>query len=158
DVASMRARMARAHPARSPWAVKHRRGGLVDVEFLAQYLVLRHAADQPKLVEARDTARAFELLREGGILDGERADTLIDAARRLLSVQSIIRLTGEGRFEEEAAASALRDLLGKAGGAGDFEAFKCDMEDVAAKVVRMFEELIAEPAARLAPIDRGEDR
>ncbi len=158
DVASMRARMARAHPARSPWAVKHRRGGLVDVEFLAQYLVLRHAADQPKLVEARDTARAFELLREGGILDGERADTLIDAARRLLSVQSIIRLTGEGRFEEEAATSALRDLLAKAGGADDFEAFKCDMEDVAAKVVRMFEELIAEPAARLAPIDRGEDR
>lgn len=158
DVASMRARMARAHPARSPWAIKHRRGGLVDVEFLAQYLVLKHAADQPELVEARDTARTFELLRDAGILDDGRADALIVAARRLLSVQSIIRLTGEGRFEEEAATSALRDLLANAGGADDFADLERDMEEAAARVVQMFEELIAEPAARLAPIEGGEDR
>ena len=41
---ALRQRIAAQHRPASPWDVKHRRGGLVDIEFVAQYLQLRHAA------------------------------------------------------------------------------------------------------------------
>ena len=50
DVAAMRARMAKEHPGKSIWDIKHRRGGLVDIEFIAQYLILRHAALDPGIL------------------------------------------------------------------------------------------------------------
>ncbi|MDH5411495.1 MAG: bifunctional [glutamine synthetase] adenylyltransferase/[glutamine synthetase]-adenylyl-L-tyrosine phosphorylase, partial [Alphaproteobacteria bacterium] len=42
DVADMRIRMAKQHRGESLWDVKHHRGGLVDIEFMAQYLQLLH--------------------------------------------------------------------------------------------------------------------
>ena len=45
DVADMRDRIARHTPAKSPWDFKHLPGGLFDIDFVAQYLALRHAAD-----------------------------------------------------------------------------------------------------------------
>ncbi len=44
DVADMRDRIARHMPAKSPWDFKHLPGGLFDIDFVAQYLALRHAA------------------------------------------------------------------------------------------------------------------
>ena len=51
DVASMRARTAKEHRSASPWEIKHWRGGLLDLEFIAQYLQLREAHRHPEILD-----------------------------------------------------------------------------------------------------------
>ena len=82
DVADMRRRIAERPSARpSPWDLRNRRGGLVDLEFTVQYLMLREAARQrPERAAARDPAAAIAALGAAGVLPpqgGARA-----AARR----------------------------------------------------------------------------
>src|SRR3546814_6895324 len=50
DVASMRKRMAEYARAGGPWDLKQQRGGLVDLEFIVQYLLLRHGAAAPQIL------------------------------------------------------------------------------------------------------------
>jgi len=149
DVADMRARVEREHPARSPWDIKYLRGGLVDVEFVAQYLQLRHAADHPEVL-AQNTSAAFERLIAAGVLDAERGERLIAATRLWRRVQGVLRLTTEERFDETAAAEGLKSLLARAGHARDFGALKKKIESVAADIHGIFEELIERPALALA--------
>jgi glutamate-ammonia-ligase adenylyltransferase len=51
--------------------IKHDAGGIVDLEFLVQYLILTHAQAQPKLAVWSDNVRAIETLLEAGIIDEE---------------------------------------------------------------------------------------
>src|SRR5206468_10638752 len=53
DVADMRRRIAGENPRPSPWDLKNRRGGLIDLEFIIQYLMLRDAASSPPIVRRR---------------------------------------------------------------------------------------------------------
>ncbi|MFO0987744.1 MAG: glutamine-synthetase adenylyltransferase [Alphaproteobacteria bacterium] len=103
DVADMRRRVAEQHAARSPWEVKHVRGGLVDVEFIAQYLLLRHAHAHPGIL-ASSIAEAYGRLGAAGLVPAERAASLAAAARLLQQVQAMLRLTiVEEGFDEAAA-------------------------------------------------------
>ena len=51
DVRDMRARIEKEKGTRDPWELKQVRGGLVDLEFIAQHLQLVHAADHPQRAE-----------------------------------------------------------------------------------------------------------
>ena len=46
----MRARIEREKGSPDLWDLKQVRGGLVDLEFIAQYLQLVHAADRPEVL------------------------------------------------------------------------------------------------------------
>ena len=67
DVADMRRRIAAEHPRPSPWDLKNRPGGLIDLEFIAQYLMLREAAASPQILR-RATAEALRALGGAGML------------------------------------------------------------------------------------------
>ncbi|QWP76881.1 bifunctional [glutamate--ammonia ligase]-adenylyl-L-tyrosine phosphorylase/[glutamate--ammonia-ligase] adenylyltransferase [Lysobacter sp. K5869] len=87
DVAAMRARM-RAELDRSDAAffdLKQGEGGLVDLEFLLQYLVLRDAARAPGLLTPRDTPGLIAAARAAGGLSPEQADGLLQAHAVLLA-------------------------------------------------------------------------
>lgn len=87
DVVSMRARM-RAELDRSNDAgfdLKQGEGGLADLEFLLQYLVLRDAARHPGLLVPRDTPGLIDVARESGAFDAGTAAALHDAHDTLLA-------------------------------------------------------------------------
>lgn len=87
DVVSMRARM-RTELDRSSvdrFDLKQGEGGLVDLEFLLQYLVLRDCAMKPALVAPRDTPGLIDALREQGSFDDETAARLRAAHAALLA-------------------------------------------------------------------------
>jgi glutamate-ammonia-ligase adenylyltransferase len=149
DVADMRRRVAEQHGASGIWDVKHVRGGLVDVEFLAQYLQLRHAAERPEIL-APSIADAYRLLGEAGIVAAPRAAELAAAARLLQQVQAMLRLTVEEGFDETAATDGLKAALARAGGAPGFDALKASLASAQADVRRAYADIIAEPAASLA--------
>ncbi|EMX0222676.1 bifunctional [glutamate--ammonia ligase]-adenylyl-L-tyrosine phosphorylase/[glutamate--ammonia-ligase] adenylyltransferase [Vibrio fluvialis] len=54
-------------------------GGITDIEFLAQYLVLRYSHDQPKLTRWSDNVRIFESLLTQGVMEEEQAMALTHA-------------------------------------------------------------------------------
>src|SRR6185503_2410354 len=95
DVADMRDRIARHAPPKSPWDFKHLPGGLFDIDFVAQYLALRHAAERPDLLDP-NPAEMLRRAAEAGFIDRADAERL-RATRTLLSdVQGLLRLTLNG--------------------------------------------------------------
>ncbi|MBZ2170180.1 bifunctional [glutamate--ammonia ligase]-adenylyl-L-tyrosine phosphorylase/[glutamate--ammonia-ligase] adenylyltransferase [Marinobacter sp. F4216] len=58
--------------------IKHDPGGLVDIEFMVQYLMLTHSADHPELTRWSDNIRQMEALGQVGILPVEDAEKLRD--------------------------------------------------------------------------------
>lgn len=88
DIADMRARM-RAELDRSRdglFDLKQGAGGLVDLEFLLQYLVLRESRVHPALLAPRATPALLEAVRAAGLLDAATAGALLDAHAVLLSL------------------------------------------------------------------------
>src|SRR3546814_10402596 len=85
-------RIAREHPAATIWSVKFAEGGLIDLDFLAQYLQLRHAAERPEVLST-STQQAFARLADAGVLEEAQTARLIEATRFLRQVQAALRPT-----------------------------------------------------------------
>ncbi len=83
DVVSMRARMRkeldRSNDAQ--FDLKHGIGGIGDIEFLVQYLVLNNAARSPSVIEYSDNIRQLDALAATACLDAEAVLALQDAYR-----------------------------------------------------------------------------
>jgi glutamate-ammonia-ligase adenylyltransferase len=69
-VADMRAKLRQAHGKRDPdmFDLKQDPGGMVDIEFLVQYLVLAHAHQHPDILRWTDNVRLLQSLAETGVL------------------------------------------------------------------------------------------
>jgi glutamate-ammonia-ligase adenylyltransferase len=146
DIAEMRERVNREHGTDSPWEIKHVRGGLVDLEFIAQYLQLRHANARAGVLSTNTTA-AFECLADAGALAPELAEELIAATVQARNIQGLLRLCSEGRFEEESAPDGMRSALARAGKAPDFDSLRRHLVRTQAHTLERFERLIEAPAA-----------
>ena len=73
----MRAHLGGKHKGR--WDLKADEGGITDIEFITQYLVLLYAADEPNLTRWSDNVRIFELLAQYGKMDEQEAQALTHA-------------------------------------------------------------------------------
>jgi len=147
DVDDMRQRVAREFQPKSDFDVKYRRGGLVDVEFVAQALQLVHAARHPDILSP-NTATALENLAKAGILSPEALRALRDGLALWRRLQAVIRLTSPGGgFDAEAALEGQKKALARAAGEEDFADLPALMDRLASAVHAQYEALIAEPAA-----------
>jgi glutamate-ammonia-ligase adenylyltransferase len=125
-------------------------GGLIDVEFIAQYLQLRHAHDAPDVLDA-NTCEALGKLAAAGYLDPAAAKSLIRAGRLWRTLQGMLRFTFDGAFSEDAAPAGLRLALAQAAGADDFDGLKLQMRDTARFVRESFIALIGDPGDDTKP-------
>ena len=145
EVGEMCARMRKEHRADDIWLVKHIPGGMVDIEFIAQYLQLKHAAETPEIL-AGDTAAALRVAGDKGLIDASTASDLVDAMMLWRSLQGILRLTVEGDFSEAGAAVALKRVITRSCGAVDFDTLKQTMQTTAAKSAAHFGSFFERPA------------
>ena len=99
DVREMRERMrGELDTSRRGWFdLKQGAGGLVDIEFIVQYLVLREAARHPAMLAHTATAELLRWFGANGILDEETADGLLTAWQALLGRSQRLTLQGQGR-------------------------------------------------------------
>jgi glutamate-ammonia-ligase adenylyltransferase len=72
--------------------LKHDPGGMIDVEFMVQYAVLRWAHDHPELIRHRGNIPLLEALQARGLLDPVQAGLLRDAYHRYLGVEQRLKL------------------------------------------------------------------
>jgi glutamate-ammonia-ligase adenylyltransferase len=150
DVADMRERMDAELHTDSLWDVKYLRGGLVDIEFIAQYQQLLHAHDHPEILSTT-TAEALARCRDAGLIDSGVADDLLDALLLWQTVQSRLRLTLTKpvvALGGEDAPEALRRALKGIGGL-DFHALVARMQETAARTYALFRTLFEREADAL---------
>ncbi|MCR5084177.1 MAG: bifunctional [glutamate--ammonia ligase]-adenylyl-L-tyrosine phosphorylase/[glutamate--ammonia-ligase] adenylyltransferase [Succinivibrionaceae bacterium] len=93
--AKMRQRLDRSNESR--FDLKQGQGGMVDVEFIAQYLMLREAPRHPDLVLWSDNVRIFDECARLRILPEDQAVTLKDAYLALRGVYHRVSLAGQPR-------------------------------------------------------------
>jgi len=98
DVLSMRARMRKELDDSDDdgFNLKHGTGGVGDIEFLVQYLVLSNAAPHPAVVEFTDNVRQLNALAECGALPLPTAARLQDVYRCYRERQHRLALDDEG--------------------------------------------------------------
>ncbi|MDF2781686.1 MAG: Glutamine synthetase adenylyltransferase [Geminicoccaceae bacterium] len=118
EVGAMRMRIFREHGDQDPWNLKHARGGLVEAEFLAQFLQLRFAPEHPALLTT-STLEVFERAKEAGVLAAADSRTLIQATRLYRRLQAVLRLSVRDRFQAETAPPGLRRALVRAAARDD---------------------------------------
>jgi glutamate-ammonia-ligase adenylyltransferase len=108
DIVAMRERMrtelSRAREGR--FDLKQDRGGIADIEFMAQYWVLRSTDAYPPLCEYSDTIRHLESVGSAALVDHRTIDCLVDAYRRYreaahhLSLEQRTPVVEQGQFAE----------------------------------------------------------
>ena len=117
-VADMRERMERELAVDDFWSIKRFRGGMIDIEFIAQYLQLRHANRHPEVLST-DTTDALERLAAAGCLEPSVADDLVEAMTLWRRLQGIVRLAFgagvAGRHETPALQEFVARALGEDG-------------------------------------------
>lgn len=148
DVDKMRQRMASEHQGESIWDIKHHRGGLVDIEFLAQYFQLSQAHDGPGVLSPT-TMEALNKLKTSGALDADDATALMTALRQWQGLQSIIRLIGPERLEEGRPPAGQASALCRVVSVDSFDDLKVSIDTQARRVQEIFARLIEHPAATI---------
>jgi len=137
DVVEMRSAIAKEKGDRSPWDLKYAAGALVDIEFIAQYLQLTHAAAIPQLLDTA-TARQLEKAARLGVLKPEDAEVLRPAVRLFHDLGQILRLCLPGTFDPETASSGVLALLARAADLPDFAALAAHLQETQRQVRECF--------------------
>jgi glutamate-ammonia-ligase adenylyltransferase len=142
DVQDMRALIAKEKGTDKLWDLKQVRGGLVDLEFIAQYLQLVHAADTPRVLD-QNTVAALANLASVGAVAPAAADILIPAATLINNLTQVTRLTLDGPFDPARAPDGLKELLTRIGEVPDFTRLEALLAETTMEVARLFDELVA---------------
>ncbi|WP_072392774.1 bifunctional [glutamine synthetase] adenylyltransferase/[glutamine synthetase]-adenylyl-L-tyrosine phosphorylase [Hyphomicrobium sp. CS1BSMeth3] len=142
DVRDMRERIAKEKGTEDIWELKQVRGGLVDIEFIAQFLQLAHADAHPEVLD-QNTINALKKLAAAGLLSTPHADILLPAARLVHNLTEVLRLCLDGPFDPSKAPDGLRELLSRAGDAPDFTRLEASLRTTLADVAGLFDEIVS---------------
>jgi glutamate-ammonia-ligase adenylyltransferase len=137
DVVEMRAAIATEKGDQERWNLKYVAGGLTDIEFIAQYLQLVHAADIPAILDT-STIRALDKAARHGVLKTEDAEVLRPAARLYQDLTQILRLCLTGPFDPAAAGQGLIGLLTRAADVPDIATLEAHLADTQERVRQSF--------------------
>lgn len=91
EVLAMRDKMLESHPARDG-DVKHARGGIVDVEFITQFLILAYASQHPELTRNSGNIALLGAAANAGLIPAELASQGQSAYRHYRRLQHAARL------------------------------------------------------------------
>ncbi|MEL7544987.1 MAG: bifunctional [glutamine synthetase] adenylyltransferase/[glutamine synthetase]-adenylyl-L-tyrosine phosphorylase, partial [Pseudomonadota bacterium] len=142
DVREMRDLMVAERAAISPWDLKLARGGLVDIEFVVQFLQLVHGHDHPACL-ARSTRDGISALGAIGALEQDEADMLARHLELLETLTQLIRLCAGETFDPASAPQGLRQRIAEAVDSPDFSHVEARLRDAQADVLALFEKKVA---------------
>ena len=137
DVVEMRAAIAKEKGDSERWDLKYVAGGLVDIEFIAQYLQLIHAHQLPGILDT-STARVLDKARSLRVLAMEDAEILRPAVQLYHDLTQILRLCLPGKFDPKTAGAGLLRLLARAADVPDFATLDATLVEMQIKVRESF--------------------
>ncbi len=141
DVIAMRGLIEAEKGGEGVWDLKQAPGGLVDIEFIAQYLQLLHAERRPDLLRV-ETEAALAAAAAAKVLSAADASVLQPALKLYQSLNQVLRLCVDGIFRPAEAPRGLLDLLARAGELPDFARLEAHVAETQAAVRAAFTRIV----------------
>jgi [glutamine synthetase] adenylyltransferase / [glutamine synthetase]-adenylyl-L-tyrosine phosphorylase len=141
DVADMRRAIALEKGEKDVWDLKYAAGGLVDIDFIAQYLQLVHAALKPDILDV-STLQVLDNAARLGVLPQASVEILRSAGRLYHDLTQILRLCVTGKFKPDVAGDDLLRVMARAGDAPDFSSLEARVRETQTEVRRVFLALV----------------
>ena len=142
EVVKMRALIAQEKGDRDAWDLKLVAGGLMDIEFVAQYLTLAFAHDQARDPRRLDPPRRSTRPGARGCCRSAHVETLVEAHRLYTDATQFMRLAIAGPFDPKTAASGVKRRIAASTGYPDFEAFAAALDESRKKVREAYEAIV----------------
>ena len=146
DVVEMRRAIATERGDKDRWNLKYAAGGLVDIEFIAQYLQLAHGARRPEILDM-STGRVLDRAWRLGLLTTEDAEALRPAVRLYQDLTQILRLCLPGPFDPKVVRKGLFGLLTRAADVPDFAALEAFLVETQERVRKSFIHILGDDPA-----------
>jgi glutamate-ammonia-ligase adenylyltransferase len=145
DVADMRRAIAQEKGEDDPWEPKYAAGGMVDIDFIAQYLELIHASEKPDILNV-DSLNVLDNAARLGVLPPAEAEILRAAGRLYHDLTQVLRLCVSDKFDPKTAGVDLLRVMARAGDAPDFSSLQARLKETQAEVRRVFKAVVEERA------------
>lgn len=142
NIVSLRAKITKEFGNDNPWNLKYVHGGIIDLDFLAQYFILLHAGKYPDLI-AGSSGAVFTKLIEYQLIDGAIGGQLVEAHGFFSALFALVRLCGGGVINETVATDGLKHIIAKTLHLKDFDEVKAKLVATIATVKGHFEKFIA---------------
>ena len=139
----MRELLAREKGNSDPWDFKHVAGGLMDIEFVAQALVLEKGAEHPDLI-ASETTHILANAKRIGLLSAEDTAPLIEAYNLMRDMMQWLRAMVSGDFVPSKADRALLKRLAILAGLPDFKILESHFSELRARVCEVVKKRLAD--------------
>jgi len=143
DVAEMRRRLANEFPGTGTWSLKYVRGGLLDLEFIAQALQLTTASKMPSVLH-RPTASVFEELGATSHIDSVAASYLAETTRLFQDIEGLFRLCLEGPPTDENIPAGLARALIRVANMPDLANLKAELAARQHAVLESYEQIVGQ--------------
>src|SRR6202049_2369588 len=137
DVKEMRRAVALEKGDKDVWDLKYAAGGMVDIDFIAQYLQLVHAADRPDILDV-STPQVLDNAARLGVLPPSSVAALRPAARLYHDLTQILRLCVTEKFKPETAGEDLLRVMARAGDTPAFSTTEARLRETQAEVRQVF--------------------
>uniref|UniRef100_A0A2A4Z8M9 Bifunctional glutamine synthetase adenylyltransferase/adenylyl-removing enzyme n=1 Tax=OCS116 cluster bacterium TaxID=2030921 RepID=A0A2A4Z8M9_9PROT len=141
EVLDMRKRIESEKTTGNIWDIKTIKGGLIDIEFIIQYLSLIHAHQHPDILQINST-RSLEMMHQHKLVDAEAYETLSIALKLYSEISQIIRVTIDGDFEADNIPDGLERLLLAISNSPDIKYLEQTLRENQARVLSLFAALI----------------
>ncbi len=141
-VRDMRQLIAAEKGDRNPWDLKLVRGGMMDIEFIAQYLALAYGAIHPDLLDVETQNILSHAAQLGLVMEGE-GERLIAAHHLYTSLMQMTRITLEGDFDPARTASGVLRRIAAAADLPDFRLLETMLADTRRDVRAIFNNVLA---------------
>jgi [glutamine synthetase] adenylyltransferase / [glutamine synthetase]-adenylyl-L-tyrosine phosphorylase len=142
----MRVLMLKEQKSAGIWDIKRTRGGLVEVEFIAQHLQLLHANATPDVLST-NTLEALDRLTGAGHLALSTSQELKAASTLYHRLTQVLRLCAADQFDPEVSPKGLNALVARAAELPDIAASEALLEDTQSRVAAIFDDIIGSPIA-----------
>jgi glutamate-ammonia-ligase adenylyltransferase len=137
DVVEMRRAIATEKGDDKTWDLKYAVGGIIDLEFIAQFLQLVHAAETPEILDT-STARVLDKAWRLGLVDTADAECLRNAARLYHDLTQILRLCLAAPLDRANAGAGLLKVLARAADVPDFATLEAHLSETQQRVRASF--------------------
>jgi glutamate-ammonia-ligase adenylyltransferase len=127
SIVDMRAMIADAKGDDDPWDLKIMSGGLVDIEFCAQYLTLRYASQEPEICNV-STETVLKAAGKVRVIDPAIASHLLEAHLFYSAIMQTLRLAVEGPFDPDKTPSGVLRRIADAVNLPDFRTVERELQ------------------------------
>lgn len=141
DVAEMRALIEKEKPPKDIWDLKLIPGGLIDIEFIAQYLALI-APGKGHRVRTNELSTADALKALGALIDPNDLDTCLTALKLYTDLSQVIRLCIDGPFEPGNVPAGLTDRVARAAESPDLKTAEAEVKRLSKAVRKVFSRVV----------------